>query len=69
MQSGAGSGIGLTAYVFIALLEKPHGLKNKRALTYLEKHLSGVKNDPYPLALITYALHLANSTKKVIKPV
>ena len=47
------------------MLEKPNGVKNVLALKYLENHLNDVKNAPYPLALITYALHLANSTKKV----
>ncbi|ETN82754.1 a-macroglobulin complement component [Necator americanus] len=63
MQGGASEGgIGLTAYVVVALLE--NGIRNDNAIAFLEKHLDEIKNDPYALAVTTYALRLANSDKK-----
>lgn len=63
MQGGASQGgVGLTAYVAIALLE--NGVKNQAALSFLEKQLDSIKNDSYTLAVVTYALHLAGSDKK-----
>ena len=67
MQGGAGEGgLALTAYVLIALLEAPapNQVLNDKARIYLETHLSDARNDPYALAVISYALHLANSPKK-----
>lgn len=63
MQGGASEGgVGLTAYVTLALLE--NGIKNQAALSYLEKELSSIGNDSYTLAVTTYALHLAGSRRK-----
>uniref|UniRef100_A0A914W004 Uncharacterized protein n=1 Tax=Plectus sambesii TaxID=2011161 RepID=A0A914W004_9BILA len=63
MQGGAAEGgIGLTAYVVIALLE--NGVRNEEAIRYLEKGLAEIKDQPYQIAVVTYALHLANSTKR-----
>uniref|UniRef100_A0A914ZVE4 TEP1-F n=1 Tax=Parascaris univalens TaxID=6257 RepID=A0A914ZVE4_PARUN len=63
MQGGAAEGgVPLTAYVLIAFLE--NGVKNDKAQHYLEQHLDESKNDVYALAVVTYALHLAGSTKK-----
>ncbi|CAI4223765.1 unnamed protein product [Auanema sp. JU1783] len=63
MQGGASEGgIGLTAYVTIALLE--NGVRNEAALTFLEKNLKSIKNDSYALAVVTYALHLAENSKR-----
>ncbi|VDK50291.1 unnamed protein product [Anisakis simplex] len=71
MQGGAAEGgVPLTAYVFIAFLEngrKKHEhlqVKNDKAQHYLEQHLNEIKDDVYALAVVTYALHLAKSTKK-----
>ncbi|KIH64670.1 a-macroglobulin complement component [Ancylostoma duodenale] len=63
MQGGASEGgLGLTAYVVVALLE--NGIRNDNAIAFLEKHLGELKDDPYGLAVTTYALRLANSDKK-----
>ncbi|VDM23426.1 unnamed protein product [Toxocara canis] len=63
MQGGAAEGgVPLTAYVLIAFLE--NGVKNDKAQHYLEQHLEEIKDDPYALAVVTYALHLTGSTKK-----
>lgn len=63
MQGGAAEGgYPLTAYVTVALLE--NGIKNSKAIEYLERHIGEVKNDPYALAVAAYALHLADSQKK-----
>ncbi|EPB70110.1 a-macroglobulin complement component [Ancylostoma ceylanicum] len=63
MQGGASEGgLGLTAYVVVALLE--NGIRNDNAIAFLEKHLGELKDDPYALAVTTYALRLANSDKK-----
>ncbi|KAE9548744.1 hypothetical protein FO519_008047, partial [Halicephalobus sp. NKZ332] len=62
MQGGArDGGFALTAYVTIALLE--NGVRNPQAVAYLEKNLDSVEEDPYSLAVATYALHLAGSSK------
>uniref|UniRef100_A0A0K0DQ80 A2M domain-containing protein n=1 Tax=Angiostrongylus cantonensis TaxID=6313 RepID=A0A0K0DQ80_ANGCA len=63
MQGGASEGgIGLTAYVVVALLE--NGIRNDNGIAFLEKHLDDLKNDSYALAVTAYALRLANSEKK-----
>uniref|UniRef100_A0A1I8AIS1 NTR domain-containing protein n=1 Tax=Steinernema glaseri TaxID=37863 RepID=A0A1I8AIS1_9BILA len=63
MQGGAGEGgPALTAYVLIALLE--NGVRNDKALNYLETSLDTIKDDAYALAVTTYALYLAGSSKK-----
>lgn len=62
MQSGAGSGAALTAYVLIALLEnkakQTHPDVVQAAEEYLLKELR-TTNDPYVVSLVTYALHLS----------
>ncbi|XP_077503862.1 CD109 antigen-like isoform X3 [Amblyomma americanum] len=62
MQSGAGSGPALTAYVLIALLEnkakQTHPDVIQAAEAYLLKELR-TTNDPYVVSLVTYALHLS----------
>jgi hypothetical protein len=39
-------------------------VKNPTAQSYLEQHLPDIKNDAYALAVASYALYLAGSTKK-----
>ncbi|PAV67173.1 hypothetical protein WR25_25013 isoform J [Diploscapter pachys] len=63
MQGGASDGgLALTAYVVVALLE--NGVRNERAITFLEKNLDEAKEDVYTMAVVNYALTLANSGKK-----
>lgn len=63
MQGGSSEGgIPITAYVMIAMLE--NNINNKKAITYLESNLQSIKDNPYALAVVTYALHLADSDKK-----
>ncbi|GMT28413.1 hypothetical protein PFISCL1PPCAC_19710 [Pristionchus fissidentatus] len=63
MQGGASEGgVGLSAYVLLAMLE--NGIKNDRAVSYIESQLEGIKNDSYTLAVVTYTLHLADSNRK-----
>ena len=63
MQGGASENeIALTAYVLVSLLE--NHVQNDKARLYLENHLSDVKEDSYALAVVSYALHLANSPRK-----
>ncbi|TKR94808.1 hypothetical protein L596_009045 [Steinernema carpocapsae] len=63
MQGGASEGgPALTAYVLIALLE--NGVRNDKAINYLETSLDTIKDDAYALAVTTYSLYLAGSTKK-----
>ena len=52
----------LTAYVTIALLEAGAKTASAKAITYLEGKITGM-SDPYAVALTTYALELAGSTK------
>ncbi|WKX89877.1 hypothetical protein Q1695_009039 [Nippostrongylus brasiliensis] len=62
MQGGASEGgVGLTAYVVVALLE--NGIRNDNGIAFLEKHLDDLKNDAYGLAVAAYALRLAHSDK------
>ncbi|EEC12664.1 thioester-containing protein, putative [Ixodes scapularis] len=64
MQSGAGSGAALTAYVLIALLENKVGFQHalrfaaSAAEEFLLKELR-TQSDPYVVAVVTYALHLS----------
>lgn len=63
MQGGASEGgIPLTAYVLVAILESKQ--KSPEAVNFLERSLGQIANDPYALAVTTYALHLADSQKK-----
>lgn len=39
-------------------------MKNAEALNYLERSLERVSNDSYALAILSYALQLAGSSKK-----
>ena len=50
----------LTAYVAIALLEAGEKVGSQKAVSYLEDELHGIQ-DPYTVALVTYALELADS--------
>lgn len=62
MQGGAADGgVALSAYVLIALLE--NGVRNTKALVYLESHLDEIRDDVYALAVVAYALRLAASEK------
>lgn len=62
MQGGSGqSGVPLTAYVLVALLE--NGVSNPEALNYVEANLESEADSAYSMALIAYALHLADSPK------
>ncbi|XP_065299747.1 CD109 antigen-like isoform X1 [Dermacentor albipictus] len=67
MQSGAGSGPALTAYVMIALLEnkakQTHPGVIQAAEAYLLKELR-TTNDPYVVSLVTYALHLSGHSSQ-----
>ncbi|KAL3260062.1 hypothetical protein MRX96_016533 [Rhipicephalus microplus] len=67
MQSGAGSGAALTAYVMIALLEnkakQTHPGVIQAAEAYLLKELR-TTNDPYVVSLVTYALHLSGHSSQ-----
>uniref|UniRef100_A0AAF5RX59 TEP1-F n=1 Tax=Wuchereria bancrofti TaxID=6293 RepID=A0AAF5RX59_WUCBA len=63
IQGGAAEGgVPLTAYVYVALLE--NGVRDDKAQYYLEQHLDEIGDDPYALAIVTYAFHLANSSRK-----
>ncbi|XP_076467680.1 LOW QUALITY PROTEIN: CD109 antigen-like [Babylonia areolata] len=75
MQGGSATGEALTAYVIIALAETEENFKDlagedlvklqgslSRGRTYLEQRLPYL-TDPYDLAIVTYALHLTNSTQ------
>lgn len=52
----------LTAYVAIALLEAGQADAAGRAIAYLEGRLDAI-DDPYALAIVTYALELAESPR------
>ncbi|GAB6021604.1 CD109 molecule [Chamberlinius hualienensis] len=67
LQGGASEGVALTAYVTLAFLENSdksdyHNV-TKRAVSQLESKVDEVE-DPYDLALLTFALHKANSSAK-----
>lgn len=75
MQGGSGTGEALTAYVLIALAEAQNSNKTMEmdinaelqaaithAKNYLENQLQALQ-DPYDLAIVTYALHLSQSIK------
>ena len=63
LKGGSGQGgVPLTAYVLIALLE--NGVVNREALNYVEANMGEEKDSAYSMAIITYALQLANSPKK-----
>ncbi|KFD65543.1 hypothetical protein M514_05953 [Trichuris suis] len=63
LQGGSGQGgVPLTAFVFLALFE--NGIQNSEALNYLEQSLDHISNNSYALALVCYALHRANSSKR-----
>ncbi|KAB7494034.1 Antigen, partial [Armadillidium nasatum] len=69
IQGGATEGVPLTAFVTIALIQMQNlgvqGVRNtiNRALEYLVGQLE-VMDDPYSLAISTYALQLANNPYK-----
>ncbi|XP_034230056.1 pregnancy zone protein-like isoform X2 [Thrips palmi] len=63
MQGGAAKGLALTAYVLTAFLQEKdatfkHQDAAKKALDYLVKNMDSL-DDPYAIAITTYALHLA----------
>ncbi|XP_064467079.1 CD109 antigen-like isoform X2 [Ornithodoros turicata] len=67
MQSGAGSGAALTAYVLIALLENEAKLNYPNVVDQAEEYLLKelrTSSDPYVVSLITYALHLSGNRAK-----
>ncbi|KAG0433503.1 hypothetical protein HPB47_019855, partial [Ixodes persulcatus] len=62
MQSGAGSGAALTAYVLIALLENKAKSSQPAVVQAAEEFLLKelrTQSDPYVVAVVTYALHLS----------
>lgn len=68
MQGGSARGLALTAYTLIAFLENQKTTpvyRNtvNRAIDYLVRNLPGVE-DPYALAVCSYALHLADHPEK-----
>ncbi|MCW3992626.1 MAG: alpha-2-macroglobulin, partial [Candidatus Bathyarchaeota archaeon] len=63
MMGGLQGKTALTAYVAIALLEAGEKEALGSALHYLEDELPSV-NDPYTLALVTYALELGGRAKR-----
>ena len=52
----------LTAYMAIALLESGEQAASSKAIDYLEGELDGI-DDPYTVAIVSYALELAGSDK------
>lgn len=63
MQGGGATGaIPRTAYVLMALLEGKRS--NDKAVKYLESSLTSIGDNIYALSVVTYALHLAKSSKK-----
>ena len=62
MMGGLTGKTALTAYVAVALMEAGEKTGSARAVSYLETKLSGIE-DSYTLALTTYALELAKSSK------
>lgn len=70
MQGGSSRGLALTAYTLIAFLENEKATpvyRNtiNRAIDYLVRNLPEVE-DPYALAICSYALHLAEHPDKNI---
>ncbi|GIY91023.1 CD109 antigen [Caerostris darwini] len=69
MQGGSGSKNALTAYVLLAFLEnqaqKTFGQEMDRASKYLSKELKN-SQDPYFVAIVTYAFHLSEHSEKDI---
>lgn len=68
MQGGSSRGLALTAYTLIAFLENQKATpvyRNtiNRAIDYLVRNLPGVE-DPYALAICSYALHLAEHPER-----
>lgn len=68
MQGGSSKGLALTAYTLIAFLENQKATPIYRntinkAIDYVVKNFPGVE-DPYVLAICSYALHLANHPDK-----
>ncbi|XP_027843967.2 CD109 antigen-like isoform X1 [Aphis gossypii] len=68
IQGGSSKGLALTAYTLIAFLENQKATpvyRNtiNRAVDYLVRNLPGVE-DPYAIAICSYALHLADHPEK-----
>ena len=64
MQGGSARGVPLTAYVLLAFLENRaqsrYGASMNKAVDFLVRQLPEI-NDPYALAVVTYALHLSEN--------
>lgn len=70
MQGGAAKGLALTAYTLIAFLENSRSTqlyKNtiNKGIDYIVRNLDGLE-DPYAIAICSYALHLATHPSKNI---
>ncbi|MDP2949906.1 MAG: alpha-2-macroglobulin, partial [Chloroflexota bacterium] len=63
MMGGVQGKTALTAYVATALLEAGDQASAAKAIRYLEGELERI-DDPYTMAIVTYALELANSGRK-----
>ncbi|NXK28207.1 CD109 protein, partial [Arenaria interpres] len=66
LQGGTNNPVTLTAYIMSSLLgfpDKQHGYVIKSAMNFLEDKLAEGISDNYTLALVTYALSWAKSTK------
>lgn len=67
MQGGSAKGIPLTAYVLLAFLENKaqsrFGSAMTKAVDFLVRQLPSL-SDPYALAVVTYALHLAENPSR-----
>ncbi|XP_015369821.1 PREDICTED: CD109 antigen-like isoform X2 [Diuraphis noxia] len=68
IQGGSSKGLALTAYTLIAFLENQKATpvyRNtiNRAVEYVVRNLPGVE-DPYAIAICSYALHLADHPEK-----
>jgi CD109 antigen len=63
MMGGLQGKTALTAYVATALMEAGDQSSSGKAVRYLEGELEGI-DDPYTMAIVTYALELADSPRK-----
>lgn len=70
MQGGAAKGLALTAFTLIAFLENAritpaHKNSINKGIDYIVRNLNGL-DDPYAIAICSYALHLAQHPAKDI---
>nr|CAB3229046.1 alpha-2-macroglobulin homolog precursor [Phallusia mammillata] len=70
MQGGVNSPVTMTAYVLVTLKETNFAFRREsvqiaadKARRYLEDNLNSIKTNKYALAIVTYALHVAGSTR------